>query len=101
MCRPRPCPRRQPARLEIRNGYLAEMLPLPLPVVIGSDTAGTVLEVGDGVGDLSAEDPVAGFADSGAVAAVAVTRRECLTKIRGSARRRWRVRRRGSRRRGR
>lgn len=72
------------------------MLPLPLPVVIGSDTAGTVLEVGDGIGD-----PVAGFADSGAVAAVAVTRRECLTKVRGSARRRWRVRRRGSRRRGR
>ncbi|GAA4970672.1 NADP-dependent oxidoreductase [Streptomyces hyderabadensis] len=72
-----------PLDWKIRNGYLAEMLPLPLPVVIGSDIAGTVLEVGDGVDDLTAGDPVAGFADSGAFAAVAVTRRERLTKLPG------------------
>jgi NADPH:quinone reductase-like Zn-dependent oxidoreductase len=70
-----------PLDWKIRNGYLAEMLPLPLPVVIGTDMAGTVLATGPGVEDLAPGDRVAGFADTGAYAAVAVTRRRRITKV--------------------
>lgn len=70
-----------PLDWKIRNGDLADMLDLPLPIVIGTDVAGTVLETGPGVTDLASGDRVAGFADSGAYAAVAVTRRERVTRV--------------------
>ncbi|WP_395571798.1 NADP-dependent oxidoreductase [Streptomyces sp. BK79] len=70
-----------PLDWKLRDGHLAEMIPLRLPAVIGTDIAGTVLEVGDGVDDLAPGDRVAGFADSGAFAAVAVTRRRRVTKV--------------------
>jgi NADPH:quinone reductase-like Zn-dependent oxidoreductase len=70
-----------PLDWKIRDGYFAQMLPLRLPAVIGSDVAGTVLGVGDDVLDLEVGDQVVGFADSGAFAAVAVTRRARVTKV--------------------
>lgn len=70
-----------PLDWKLRDGYLAEIIPLTLPVVIGTDIAGTVLEIGAGVEDLAPGDRVAGFADTGAYAAVAVTRRSRVTKV--------------------
>lgn len=37
-----------PLDWKLRNGYLADAFPLALPAVIGTDAAGTVLEVGGG-----------------------------------------------------
>lgn len=70
-----------PLDWKIRNGYLAEMLPLPLPAIIGTDVAGTVLETAPDADDLQVGDRVVGFADSGAFAEVAVTRRDRLTLV--------------------
>lgn len=70
-----------PLDWKIRNGYLAQMLPLPLPAVIGTDIAGTIVATGPGVDDLTVGDRVAGFADSGAYATFAVTRRERVTTV--------------------
>ena len=70
-----------PLDWKLRNGYLADAFPLALPVVIGTDAAGTVLEVGDGVDDLRVGDRVAGFVDSGAFAEVGVTRRARVTRV--------------------
>lgn len=70
-----------PLDWKIRHGHLADVLPLTLPTVIGTDLAGTVLAVGDGVDDLAPGDRVAGFADSGAFAAVAASRRERLVRV--------------------
>ncbi|WP_122817436.1 NADP-dependent oxidoreductase [Nocardioides pantholopis] len=75
-----------PLDWKIRNGYLAEMLPLSLPAVIGTDIAGTVLAIGDGpvdgpVDGLAVGDRVVGFADSGGFAEVAVTRAQRLAVV--------------------
>ena len=45
----------------IRGGYLREVFPLTLPHTPGSDVAGTVDAVGEGVRDLQVGDPVVGF----------------------------------------
>ena len=42
----------------IRLGVLAEMIPTPLPITPGLDVAGTVAELGDGVGGLRVGDEV-------------------------------------------
>jgi NADPH:quinone reductase-like Zn-dependent oxidoreductase len=70
-----------PLDWKMRNGYLAELVPLRLPAVIGTDVAGTVLATGAGIDDLTVGDRVAGFVDSGAFAQVAVTRRERLARV--------------------
>ena len=70
-----------PLDWKISNGFLAEMIPLPLPAVIGTDIAGTVIEVGAGVDGFTVGDRVVGFADSGAFAQTAVTRSARLTLI--------------------
>ena len=70
-----------PLDWKIRNGYLADALPLELPAVLGMSMAGTVVETGPGVEDLVPGDRVAGYADTGAYAEVTVSRRERLTHV--------------------
>lgn len=70
-----------PLDWKIRNGYLAEMIPLPLPAVLGSDIAGTVVTVGPGVDGFAAGDRVTGFADSGAYAELATTRTDRVAHV--------------------
>lgn len=70
-----------PLDWKIRNGWLEQMIPLPLPAVIGYEGAGTVIAVGTGVSGFSVGDRVAGFFDSGAFAEIAVTRETRLTTI--------------------
>lgn len=62
-----------PLDWKIASGFLAEMIPLTLPAVIGSDVAGRVVSVGDGVSGVSVGDRMVGFVDSGALAEFAVT----------------------------
>lgn len=70
-----------PLDWKISNGYLTEMIPLQLPAVIGSDVAGTVIDVGPDVDGFAIGDRVVGFADSGAFAEFAVTRPVRLARI--------------------
>ena len=63
----------------VREGYVKDMIPLELPVTLGGDFAGVVLELGVGVTHLSAGDKVYGQAqvvagNSGAFAEYAVTK---------------------------
>ncbi|MEU5836390.1 alcohol dehydrogenase catalytic domain-containing protein [Streptomyces diacarni] len=62
--------------MRLSKGMLASSR---LPTIIGTDIAGTVLEVGEGVDGLVPGDRVTGFADSGAFATVA--RHERLAKV--------------------
>jgi NADPH:quinone reductase-like Zn-dependent oxidoreductase len=52
----------------IRAGYLQQVFPLRLPHTPGLDLSGTVEEIGDGVSDLQAGDPVIGFLPMGETA---------------------------------
>lgn len=63
----------------IREGYMKDAIPLELPVTLGGDIAGDVVEVGDGVTDVSVGDKVYGQANvvagnSGAFAEFASTK---------------------------
>ena len=49
-----------PVELYVRQGYLAEMLPLELPTVLGLDLAGNVVEAGAGVSAFQVGDRVIG-----------------------------------------
>lgn len=62
----------------IREGYMKEMIPLQLPVTLGGDISGIVLEIGQDVTNLAVGDKVYGQANvvagnSGAFAELAVT----------------------------
>ena len=48
---------------KIRSGAMEAIFPTPLPAILGSDFAGTVDAVGDGVTDFAVGDPVLGWAD--------------------------------------
>ena len=61
-----------PVDWKIRAGYLAEMMPTTFPAVTGSDAAGTVDEVGEGVVGVEPGDQVFGLAGSGGMAEFAV-----------------------------
>lgn len=55
-----------PFDLILRQGYVAHMIPLPLPAVLGGDAAGTIAKLGDGVTGLAVGDRVvADFAANG------------------------------------
>jgi NADPH:quinone reductase-like Zn-dependent oxidoreductase len=51
-----------PVDWKIRQGYLAEMMPLQFPAIMGGDFSGVVTEVGGGVSELSVGDEVYGQA---------------------------------------
>lgn len=63
---------------KIRNGWLEGQFPTPLPAILGSEFAGTVTELGDGVVDLAVGDRVAGFATSGVYAEFTVADRSAV-----------------------
>lgn len=55
-----------PFDLIVRQGFMAQYLPLELPAVLGGDAAGTIVELGEGVTGLSVGDRViADFALNG------------------------------------
>lgn len=55
-----------PFDLILRQGLMAQFIPLPLPAVLGGDAAGTVTEVGEGVTGFAVGDRVAAdFAANG------------------------------------
>lgn len=55
-----------PFDLYLRQGYFAEMVPLPLPAILGSDAAGVIAKLGEGVSGWSVgERVVADFRHNG------------------------------------
>ncbi len=51
-----------PADIAIRAGWMADYIPIALPIVMGIDVAGVVTEVGEGVTELRVGDKVYGSA---------------------------------------
>ncbi|WP_049822503.1 NADP-dependent oxidoreductase [Arthrobacter sp. H41] len=66
---------------KISSGFLAEMIPLQLPAVIGTEIAGTVVDAGPGVTEFRIGARVVGFADSRAFAEFAVAGAARLARI--------------------
>lgn len=71
-----------PIDWKIREGFLKEVMPLPLPVTLGNEVAGTVVAVGSGVDDFKVGDevhgatgPVGAFAEYVVVKASALARK--------------------------
>ncbi|WP_238010549.1 NADP-dependent oxidoreductase [Dactylosporangium sp. AC04546] len=61
-----------PVDWKLRAGYMAQFIPTTFPAVAGSDAAGTVDEVGEGVEGVQAGDRVFGLTRDGAAAELAV-----------------------------
>ncbi len=61
-----------PIDWKLRSGAMAQAMPVQLPSIPGSDVAGVVDEVGDGVTDVAPGDAVFGFAVGGGMAQHAV-----------------------------
>lgn len=57
-----------PLDLKIISGAMREMMPAPMPFVPGSDVVGTVVAVGDGVGDLAPGQRIIASTWNGALA---------------------------------
>ncbi|MGO9413273.1 MAG: NADP-dependent oxidoreductase [Spirochaetia bacterium] len=78
-----------PVDTMVRLGYMAKMVPLSFPAVLGTDIAGVVAEVGAGVTDLKKGDKVFGMASllagaSGAFAQYASVPAGMLARIPGN-----------------
>ena len=61
-----------PIDWKVRSGAMQQFMPIELPSIPGSEVAGVVDEVGDGVTDVSVGDEVFGFAVGGGAAEHAV-----------------------------
>ena len=61
-----------PVDCKIRAGYLHDVWPANFPAIPGTDAAGVVDEVGDGVTDVTVGDDVFGLTQGGAVAEFAL-----------------------------
>ncbi|MDP9294537.1 MAG: NADP-dependent oxidoreductase [Actinomycetota bacterium] len=61
-----------PVDWKLRSGMMREAMPVDMPSIPGSDVAGVVDEVGDGVSDVAVGDEVFGFAVGGGAAQHAV-----------------------------
>lgn len=73
-----------PVELYIRQGYLAQMFPTPLPAILGVDVSGTVAAVGSGVSGFAVGDRVAGklpIEGKGSNAELVVAPAEALAKV--------------------
>ncbi len=62
-----------PVDWKIRAGYLHEMMPVTFPAIPGSDAAGIVDEVGEGVTGVQAGEDVFGLAQAGAAELAVLT----------------------------
>lgn len=74
-----------PADIAVRSGWMHEYVPTPLPLTVGTDVAGVVIEVGEGVSELAPGEPVYGAAGvimggSGGFAEFSVTRPGLLAR---------------------
>ncbi|THF83578.1 NADP-dependent oxidoreductase [Deinococcus sp. KSM4-11] len=70
-----------PLEFKIRLGWMQQFMPITFPAILGSEVAGTVDQVGEGVTDFALGDRVAGFVDSGAYAEAALARPAALIRI--------------------
>ncbi|MBL1117540.1 NADP-dependent oxidoreductase [Streptomyces sp. 110] len=61
-----------PLDYKIRSGWMPQMGPAAFPAIPGSEAAGVVDEVGDGVTDVAVGDEVLGWTDTGAYATYAL-----------------------------
>jgi len=69
-----------PLDWKLRSGQLKDVMPLPLPFILGSDVAGEVVEVGAGVTNFKKGDKVLGFV-SHSYAELLVTKPENLALL--------------------
>ncbi|MPY09736.1 NADP-dependent oxidoreductase [Arthrobacter sp. KR32] len=70
-----------PLETKIRRGWMAEVMPITFPAVIGSELAGVVDSVGDGVAGFEVGDRVAGFAATGSYAEYALSRVDAVALV--------------------
>ncbi|MDQ6750327.1 MAG: FAD-binding protein [Actinomycetota bacterium] len=70
-----------PMDIKIRNGWLRDVIKTSFPAILGSDVAGVIDQVGDGVTGWSIGDRVVGLTESGAYAEYTVTRANSVTPI--------------------
>ncbi|MDQ6779350.1 MAG: FAD-binding protein [Actinomycetota bacterium] len=70
-----------PMDIKIRNGWLRDVVKTSFPAILGSDVAGVIDQIGDGVTGRSVGDRVVGLTESGAYAEYTLIRDDIITSI--------------------